>query len=356
MFPYIFLLVIPGFSYYLFTRSPRKELAERRTLAVFFFVLFLLLALRATSVGRDVVRYEALFNSVSSVSWSQLSDYSTEYGFALLYKLISLFTDNFQIVLAVIAAMTVYPIYRLYSKNVENVGITLILFLNMTTFVMLFSGLRQSLAIAFGCLAMEFVQEKKWVRYAVAVAVAMTFHTSAFMLLLLPFYYYRLKRKSLYFFVPTFVVCLVFNKQIFAILQTFFSSYSSTRSLATSAYTMIILLLLFVVYSIVIPNEATLDASGKGFRNMAVISLGLQLFAPVHHLASRLTYYFLIFIPLMIPKIMKYADDDQHKLTEISKIVISVFFLLYFFYYAYNAMQTQGALDIFPYRFFWEAV
>ena len=117
----------------------------------------------------------------------------------------------------------------------------------------------------------------------------------------------------------------------------------------------IVLFSLFVVYSIVIPDENRLDETGKMLRNILLITLAIMTFVPIHILVMRMAYYFVVFMPLCIPKIVKYHDESQRKITEISKIVMLVFFTVYFFYFGYRGMATGAGLHSFPYHFFWEA-
>ena len=74
MIPYIFLLLIPlAFCYVAFERKQRAGFlgylgkndyirSNNAGLSVFFFLLFLLLALRAESIGNDTSTYHYYFN------------------------------------------------------------------------------------------------------------------------------------------------------------------------------------------------------------------------------------------------------------------------------------------------------
>lgn len=357
MLPYFILLIVPGIAYFCFRHSPKHEQADRRTLTVFFVLLYLLLALRHNTVGNDYETYRYYFETIGDMDWSGVFFVNIELGYALLNKIVSVFTDNFQWFLAVSSAIIILPVWYVYRKYLEDAPMTILLFINTDLFVMFFSGIRQSISVSLGCLAFIFVKEKKWVKYLLTVAVAILFHQSAFILLLLyPVCHYRLRKKSLYYLLPAYLVLIIFNRQIFSAFLSISGVYSNYRMSQTGAYTSIILFAIFSVYSIVIPDENKLDKTGKMLRNIMLLSLALVMFAPVHMLAMRLNYYFIIFMPLLIPKIVKYHDEKQEKLTQISKVVILVFFTCYFFYFGYSCMQSGAGLHFFPYHFFWEAV
>ena len=356
MLPYYFLLLLPGLAYFGFTHSPSYKQADRRTLTVFFVLYFLLLALRGSTVGNDYGNYHYFFETMGNTEWGQIFQSDIEPGYALLNKIVSVFTDSFQWFLVVSSAVMLLPILYVYRKHVEDAPLTILLFINTDIFVMSFSGIRQSIAIGIGCLAFEFAREKKWIRFLIAVVFAILFHNSAFVLLLLyPACRFRLSRKSLYYILPAYLILLVFNREIFSFLLGIFGIYSGYSISQTGAFMSIVLFSLFVVYSIIIPDENKLDETGKMLRNILLITLAIITFVPIHMLVMRMAYYFVVFMPLCIPKIIKYHDESLGKITEISRVVMMVFFAVYFFYFGYKGMSTGAGLHSFPYHFFWEA-
>ena len=53
---------------------------------------------------------------------------------------------------------------------------------------------------------------------------------------------------------------------------------------------MLILFALFTVFAFIIPDELIIDKETTGLRNFLLLSLVLQMFAPLHSLAMRLNY------------------------------------------------------------------
>jgi hypothetical protein len=85
------------------------------------------------------------------------------------------------------------------------------------------------------------------------------------------------------------------------------------------------------------------------------MALMLQCFAPVHVLAMRLNYYFIIFIPVLIPKILKYHKRSLKKLTIASQVVMIGFFVLYYLINTYESCKTGiSDLNTYPYIPFWK--
>lgn len=328
---------------------------KRRAMRIFFVMLFLLLALRHITVGRDVENYSLIFNSVSRREWGNLHSLNLEMAYVVLNKTILLFTNEFQWLLVVTAALTVLPIGHQYLKHTNDPALTIVLFIVMSTFVMLFSGIRQAIAIALGMIAFEFTRGKKLSPFILMVILAVLFHSSGFMLIFMyPLYHAKITKNWLYVVVPIMVMLFVFNRQVFGMLTFIlkrFASYDVTTT-STGAYTMIILFVLFCVYAFVIPDESKLDADTIGMRNFLLLATMIQMFAPLHTLAMRMNYYYMVFVPLLIPKIIACRSEKWELVAQMSRYVMLVFFLGYFFF----AVVSANTVDVFPYHFFWETV
>ena len=355
MLPYYILCVIPCFPFLLRVRirirHGIKTTREQSSITLFFLVLFLLLALRASSVGRDLTNYQYMFRRFSKIPFDQTFSIHTETGYVLLNKLVALFGGDFQCFLAVLAVISVIPIAIVYRKEVEISYLTIALFLSSSNFIFLFSGLRQSIAIATGMISYIFVKEKRPLYFILTVLAAFLFHRSAIALLLLyPVYHMSLTRKKLLFIIPILVLLFIFNKQIFSALLFIFSDIYSGATSATGAYLTLFLYILFAVFSYVVPDEKKLDDNTVGLRNILLLCIVLQMFAMWHSLAMRVKYYFIIFIPLLIPKIINRASSRCKGIAVAAKYIMVFFFMLYFFI---NAPKSNS-LDTFPYHFFWE--
>ena len=120
----------------------------------------------------------------------------------------------------------------------------------------------------------------------------------------------------------------------------------------SGANTMLVLFLVFTVFAFLIPDESALDSETIGLRNFLLLSVVLQMFVSLNSVAMRTNYYYIIFIPLLLPKIISSSSERWSHVALLARHVMVVFFLLYFFYNAY----TGESLDVVPYHFFWENV
>ena len=324
-------------------------------LSIFFVILTFLVMLRHNRVGSDTTNYIGVFNRFSRIDWKNITRTHYEIGFAILTKTIAVFFEDPQVYLAIVAVLVSVMIYPTYKRLCVDPSLTIVLFCIMSTFVMTFSGVRQMLAIGIGFIAYEFERRKKLIPFLLMVGLAMTFHISAFMLAFMyPLYHAKITKKWLYVVVPVLAVIFIFNGPIFSVLTAIiarFTSYDGSIA-STGAYTMLVLFAIFTVFAFLIPEESQLDAETIGLRNFLLLSLIIQMFAPLHTLAMRMNYYYIIFIPLLLPKIIEYRSKRWNQVAVLGRHVMVGFFLIYFFY---NASQG-GNLHVFPYHFFWENI
>lgn len=329
---------------------------NRLSLLIFFVLLAILLSLRHQSVGSDTLIYSNAFKRLADMGWGLNVNETMEFGFLYYNKIVALISKNPQFFFTVTAVITCALIYSTYKRACEDASLTIVLFIIMSTFVMMFSGIRQMLAVALGFVAYEFTRNKKLVLFILTVCLAMTFHVSAFMIVFMyPLYYAKITKKWLIVVMPAIGLIYVFNEPIFFLLIRLISRYTKYESSVTStgAYTMLILFTLFAIFSFLVPDDTKLDEETVGLRNFLLLSIAIQMFASLHVLAMRMNYYYIIFIPLLLPRIIRAADDRWKQFAVIGRYIMVGFFLLYFFAIKAN---DAGNLHTFPYRFFWEAV
>ena len=85
-------------------------------------------------------------------------------------------------------------------------------------------------------------------------------------------------------------------------------------------------------------------------RNFLLLSLMIQLFAPLNVLAMRMNYYYIIFIPLLLPRIIQCSSVKYRSIAAAGRNAMLAFFFVYFFLTA----KTGGRLHTIPYHFYWE--
>lgn len=359
MLPYIALMAVPVLFQHInikkrtldiFTRDKKKT---EMAMVIFWIMLFLVLALRHEMIGTDLPNYKNMFEYISRSDWKKALGRSEEIGWSALNKVISILGGSFRTVLIVSAAISTLFTAIAYVKYSKDAVLSIVLYMNLSCFVMVFSGLRQSVAISLGFLAFELVRKKKWFAFLIVVAIAMTFHISAFMILFMyPVYHFRMKRAYLVFIIPLFVLSLLLNRQIFAFLGEILSSFTDydTTIVETGAYAMLLVFIVLAVISFIITDESEIDDDTIGMRNMLMLAVVLQTFASLHALAMRMNYYYIIFIPLAMSRVVGECSKKWTQGVMLLRYALVIFFAIYFF----TTAPEDNALNTFPYKFYWE--
>lgn len=367
MIPYVLLMFMPllisSFATqcrckYVYDFDEKQRIQNKNSLLTFFFIMLtIILALRDESIGRDLKNYKYYFEKISLMTKEEIFEYDLDILYTSLNWIVSRFTDDFQVFLLVVALITIIPVAWIYSEDRDHSFLKIVLFMNMSTFIMMFSGLRQTIAISIGFIAYRCVKKQKLLLFIVFVIIAWGVHHSAFMMFFFyPLYHFSFKKKHLWFVVPIIICVFIFNKQIFMMVTNLIDSDKYTSAISsTGAYTMIILFIMFAIFSYVIPDEKMMDKETLGLRNFLLLAVLLQCFSPIHTIAMRMNYYYIIFIPILIPKIITYAKDELKEIAYFAKIILTLFFVSYYLFNTYNSCQTGiSALDTYPYVPFWK--
>lgn len=372
MIPYLILIFLPLVFFFVSFQKQKGRLKlavgnnseiqnNNLLIPVFFILFFILLILRDETIGTDILNYKNNFESVSYMGFKEvLNREGADPLFYIFVWLVTRVTQNYRLFLAIVAAVILFPIAKLYSEDREYSFLKIILFMNLPVFIMIFSGLRQAIAFSVGIIAYKYVREKKLFWFLVCALIALCFHHSGFILFALyPIYHANFKKKHLWFVIPIIALVYVFNEVIFEtateFLFLFFGEDYSAEITDTGAYTMLILFILFAILSYVLPDEEQMDKEMIGLRNILLAAVVLQCFVPLNQLAMRLNYYFVLFIPIFIPKLIKSCKSSFKQIGYISNWVFSIYFLIYYLDKLYTGCTTGiSSLNTYPYVFFWQ--
>lgn len=324
---------------------------------VFFVILLFLLALRHESIGRDLAHYKYYFERYSAQELKSLITFEPEFLYGVLNWLVGAITEKYQWLLVSVAVLTVVPIAYVYCQDRAHSMLKIAMFVNMSTFIMLFSGLRQAIAMAVGMFAYQAVKKKKPLFFVLMVILALCFHRSSFILFAMyPVYHLRLKKKHLIVIIPALITVFVFNRQIFGFLLSIYSSFAGGDETITQtgAFGSLVLFAMLAAFAYIIPDESKIDAETLGLRNLLLLAVVLQCFAPLHSLAMRMNYYYILFVPLAVTKVLKIPSVRYKQVALFAEAVMVAFFVFQFVSGVYTSYVTGiSALDTVPYIPFW---
>lgn len=359
LIPLIFTLVGSGRTRIKYSSigSTSENFAIKKDFCIlsFFIIFALLLFLRDVSCGTDLKNYQSMFTNTSHMSFSEVyRNYSEETGYFLLNKAISALGD-FRLLLIVCAIISLVPIAIFYKRETTNPYLTIILFVTVAPFPMFFSGLRQTVAMAFAVPIWYCAKNKKLILNFILVFLATLFHSSALVLLLIyPIYYVKITKRWLLFVIPSMILGFVYRETLFTLglvyaKDHYIELYSNIFD--TGGYTMLLLLILFAIFSYVILDENRADRDTLALRNMLLVIVFIQFFATISTIAMRLNYYLLIFVPILIPKVISCARSRYQILARQASTIMCIILSLYFII---NGYTGDDILRIYPYVPFWK--
>lgn len=357
MLPYFVMVGVPASIAILNITLVHNEKLNKATVNAFFIIWFILLALRSFEMGADTLSYRDHYYSSSYLSFGEIFGYifsgDIEFGFIFLAKIFNLFSADFRVFMIFLSAVFLFLLWKLYHAYANSFSyISIVIYLCLGLFSMSFSGLRQLVAIGLAIPAFQFTKDRKIWRFLLMVLLAFLFHRSAFILLLMyPVYHLKFKKWYYVLFVlPPIALIYIFRVAIFNFLMRFISDFYNAQLDYNGAISIFALLLLFVLFAFILPDSKQLDYDTIGLRNLLVLSVFIQPFAGIYSLAMRMNYYFLIFVPLLIPKVIQHSSTKFRHITVIAIIIMTVYFTGYYFYNAYTGADI---LQIYPYIPFW---
>ena len=146
-----------------------KEKRKRSTAFACFLILFFLMALRHPSMGRDLGNeisegYLYSFHRIASMSWTKVFNLKEflnyEKGYIVLNKILASISTEVQFFLGAVALISLVPVYIVVAKRSRSPIISTVVYMGLPVFLLLFSGLRQCIAIAI-CFCSILLIEKK---------------------------------------------------------------------------------------------------------------------------------------------------------------------------------------------------
>lgn len=310
----------------------------------------LISGLRGLEVGADTFVYRKRFFNTANTSWSSLfKNYYFVYvdeegkdpGYSVFEKIVQIFTDNYQVYLVVVAVIffagMAWWIYR-YS---EEPCLSYLIFSSFLFGFYALTGIRQTLAtVLVVFIGTKLIEERKFWRFLLIVAIAFTVHKSA--ICFLPFYFLSrlpVNKRTVSLVALITPVVFFFNEEIFRVLG-FLAGYEYDELENRGAYGFTFMYLAVTVVMVIFL---------KHFRNICenyrmyynALFLGL-LFLPlvfVNPTSMRVVQYYSLFLMLSIPQLLKCFD----------KKLRPVFFAI-----IVTALMLVTNVYQYTYSFFWQ--
>lgn len=310
-------------------------------------VLGLQSALRNVAVGADTYSYYQAFENVKYTTWKEVFlSFPNAYlygdgkdpGYLLFEKIFQIFSDDFQIFLALVATIFFIAYAKLLLRFTQN---TLeVLTANMGYLALFYSfysitGLRQTISVGLGILFLFSIIDKKNVKSILLFIIAFIIHKSSIFLLLVPILYYiKNSRRLLYLYCIIFVLFL-FGRDYFINLALIATEYE-----AVEIPLPILLDIFYFTISLFIWNHVKheTDREVTGLFNVYCLTFAWIPLLGNDSPLMRAILYFNIYVLVLLPRAISSTPSYKN--------ILFFFINIFFIYYAINSRSE--------YMFFWE--
>ena len=352
-----FLIIFLADTYYgYFNRNTMTLEKQGKSVSkIAFIVLFLLFALRHPSMGIDLgyynrsVGYLHSFDKFSRYPWDKIlrgiEFQNYEYGYIVFNKLVASIYNNRQFFLAACAFVTIAPIMKYISKRSSLPFLSVVIYMGLPVFFITYSGLRQAMAISITMLSVNFIEEKKPIKFLLTIWFATLFHYSAYIFLFAyPIYYIRLSNVWRQFSAVVIPLVFLFREPLYEVFGRLFKDTIVADK--TGAITLFLVFTAIYIYLIMFNKD--LDKNQNGMINLFYVACIVQAFGSVSNIAMRVGYYFMPYLAIAVPNSITKNKDRQEY--QANYVLVLIAFLLYSMY----AIRTSTWAMAYPYYFFWE--
>ncbi len=364
MTPYVFMIMIwvVLFYYLLYQNKGISEegMEKRKRIFVWFsgITLFVIMGFRHYLVGVDTKNYLNRYLASPFYSWDDFTRWNLwieeELGFILIGKILYALKVPYQVYLILYGLFITFCICKLIHKWCKNAFWGFYLHTTIGLFTMSMSGIRQSVACCICWLAMDYIMEKKPVRFILMVLLASTFHQSAIFFVVFYFArYIKVKKVNGWILAALTISTLVLRPFLIQLISPFMQEKYEKYGMISDKYPINPLL---VVVAILIPIFCLFFWERRKIKNekeeqlYSLCYCGSFIFAVIQVLSlssnaiGRMNFYFYIFNVVLLGNVIHDIEDRNTR-------YIASFFAILLPGYMFFKSQSLG---ISPYYFFWQ--
>lgn len=321
MVAYMSYLVLVGIQALFFYRGGklRKEnFNAKGYLTLCCIELIFLAGLRGYTIGADTQTYLDAIDYYGAMSIPELLDaglvypFDFEIGYFWLTKLCCLLGVGKTGFLFIVALITYIPIFSLIRRHSSGTYLSILCYFAFGFFIYSLGLFRQMIAISILICGWNYVVERKLIKYLAVVILAMSFHTTALVAILLYFLYgFKWQRVTLWC-IPLECGLLVFGRYIVVLLIRVFPQYANyiggKYDVQGGSYLMLLFLNIVFLASVVFRNKEN-DKCEDMTICALFLAISLQCLGYSFAIFGRAVSYFSIYLIVAIPKLINNLGD-----------------------------------------------
>lgn len=328
------------------------EKSNKKTYSILICIILTLIAgLRHYTIGNDTITYLRFFNNA-------LSSYMTsryEIGFIYFTLFIRRITDNFTIYLLIISFLFNYIICKLIRKDSPNMIVSFLLFFLCRFFFNEMNIMRQYISIAIIILGFKYIYKRKFLQYFICIIVAMLFHKSAFLCIILYFLYNVKITKKISIIIciaSLFMFSLFYNVVNYITMklnmyETYVDLFYGSNKIGNVISFIICLSIIFLSFYInKITKNNSLDKKENYYKWLLILATVTSFLSIKISIFSRIKNYFDLFVVIFIPIIVEKINGKKKFL------IYFIIILLFGIYCILITHYRPNWNNIYPYYFY----
>ena len=311
---------------------------------VFFFVcLVLITSFRHISIGKDTIAYYERLNIYRHMELMKaISYYNTyEYGSIVLGWLCSRVSFGFRLYIFLMSLIYFYAVFLVYGRYSKSFWLSIVFFIGLGFFTSSFTIVDQTFALAFSMLAFYNYHKNNLFLSLVFFMLAISFHLSAIVLIFSLISKAKFKSMYLFLFMGFSVATLTYKANLYYFLSVFVKSNFTETEMGGKLF--FIFLFAVFIFCIYYHKKSRHNNSSNAFLWMIAICFAIYPISLFHPALSRLIYYYLIFMPILL----------VNTIIGLKGIFKSLFFTMFSLSVLYHAISNVFTISkrILPYRF-----
>ena len=326
-----------------------KEYRGKTNSLIYFLFLFLIFALRHPSMGIDLnfgsdSGYLGAYEFFAKCPWDKLflrAVYRYEYGYIVFNKLLSYISANPQMLLVGTSFICFVLIFHTIDKESDDPLFSTLIYLGLSSFLMVFSALRQAIAISFIFAAVPLIKKKRFLLFLFFVGLATSFHKTA-LIFLFAYPLFHLRFSFQLRIILSFVLLIVlygFSSRIYPL----FNRFVVYKMDYNGSNTLFLIYVLVYFFCCVMGGEKV-----SGYLNLFFVACCILCFEHLSNVISRLAMYYEMILVLLLPAVFSCCSQKYHLL----KYFVALCFVFSALYFIKNTYWSMS----YPYYFLWEQV
>ena len=358
------LLWVVMFLTLVYAVGARRRNQRRNCVAAVTIVLTLFSGLRSWWMG-DLIKYYTLYLNCSGPDWQeQVFGEFTNCGIRVFFhfgNVIGLSYDTCIFIIAAFSAITLGILIYRYSPSPYW---SYVIYIAMGFYIFTYSGLKQTIAMGFICIAMIGLLEGRFGSFLLWTLVGALFHMPA-LIFLGAYPFSRIKpgpNYALILFLLFTAFFLLRNQIIEYLAGMYYEDEAALEASSRVGGRFLMMLFILALGYYLRPLRAHDQLYGYVF-NIMVIAAALQTFSVYDNVYSRLTDYYYQFVVLYIPLMLQDGESQSYFMPERQNeiryhsrdlyLLLSVGITVFAIWY-YKSYVDSSRAFLQSFKFFWE--